>query len=36
MDKDKGSAFTQFLVDLPEIPKAEIGRVAKMCTDPSG
>lgn len=36
MDKDKGAAFTQFLVDLPEIPKAEINRVAKMCTDPSG
>lgn len=36
MDKEKGTAFTQFLVDLPEIPKAEIGRLARMCTDTTG
>ena len=35
IDKEKGTAFTQFFVDLPEIPKEELTRLAKMCEEPS-
>ena len=35
IDKDKGTSFTQFFVDLPEIPKEELGRLAKMCEEPT-
>ena len=34
--QEKGSSFTQFSVDLPQIPKPELHRLAKMCTDPAG
>ena len=36
IDKEKGTSFTQFVVDLPEIPKAELGRLARMCEEPTG
>ena len=36
IDKEKGTNFTQFVVDLPEIPKAELGRLARMCEEPTG
>lgn len=36
IDKDKTASFTQFIVDLPQIPKSELQRLARMCTDPAG
>lgn len=35
IDKEKGTSFTQFLIDLPEIPKDEVVRLARMCEEPS-
>lgn len=35
IDKEKGTSFTQFLIDLPEIPKEEVARLAKMCEEPT-
>lgn len=29
--KETGAAFTQFFVDLPEIPASEMQRIEKMC-----
>lgn len=31
---NKDKAFTQFMIDLPEIPREEIARLGEMCLNP--